>query len=70
MKTYLTLSAIALAAAATLSSGTVLAQAAAPAPEYTIAYNIGAFQVGPAQFNSHIIEKTYTHSIQIFIWIT
>ena len=31
MKTYLTLSAIALAAAATLSSGTVLAQAAAPA---------------------------------------
>jgi uncharacterized protein (TIGR02001 family) len=42
MKTYLTLSAIALAAAATLSSGTVLAQAAAPAPEYTIAYNIGA----------------------------
>lgn len=42
MKTYLTLSAIALAAAATLSSGTVLAQAAAPAPEYTIAYNVGA----------------------------
>jgi uncharacterized protein (TIGR02001 family) len=42
MKTYLTLSAIALAAAATLSSGTVLAQAAAPAPDFTIAYNIGA----------------------------
>ncbi len=42
MKTYLTLSAIALAAAATLTSGTVLAQAAAPAPEYTITYNIGA----------------------------
>jgi uncharacterized protein (TIGR02001 family) len=42
MKTYLTLSAIALAAAATLSSGTVLAQAAAPAPEFTITYNIGA----------------------------
>jgi uncharacterized protein (TIGR02001 family) len=42
MKTYLTLSAIALAAAATLSSGTVLAQAAAPAPEYTIGYNVGA----------------------------
>jgi uncharacterized protein (TIGR02001 family) len=41
MKTYLTLSAIALAAAATLSSGTVLAQAAAPAPEYTIGYNVG-----------------------------
>jgi uncharacterized protein (TIGR02001 family) len=42
MKTYLTLSAIALATAATLSSGAVLAQAAAPAPEYTIAYNLGA----------------------------
>ncbi len=42
MKTYLTLSAIALAAAATLSSGTVLAQAAAPAPDFTITYNIGA----------------------------
>lgn len=42
MKTYLTLSAIALATAATLSSGAVLAQAAAPAPEYTIAYNVGA----------------------------
>ncbi len=42
MKTYLTLSAIALAAAATLTSGTVLAQAAAPAPEYTISYNVGA----------------------------
>ncbi len=42
MKTYLTLSAIALAAAATLTSGTVLAQAAAPAPEFTITYNIGA----------------------------
>ena len=23
--------------------------------------NIGAFQVGPAQFNSHILEKSYTH---------
>jgi len=42
MKTYLTLSAIALAAAATLSSGTVLAQAAAPAPEFTLTGNIGA----------------------------
>jgi uncharacterized protein (TIGR02001 family) len=42
MKTYLTLSAIALATAATLSSGTVLAQTAAPAPEYTIGYNVGA----------------------------
>ena len=26
-----------------------------------IQFNIGAFQVGPAQFNSHILEKTYTH---------
>ena len=42
MKTYLTLSAIALAAAATLSSGTVLAQAPAPAPEFTLTGNIGA----------------------------
>jgi len=42
MKTYLTLSAIALAAAATLTSGTVIAKAAAPAPEFTITYNIGA----------------------------
>jgi uncharacterized protein (TIGR02001 family) len=42
MKTYLTLSAIALAAAATLSSGTVLAQAAAPAtPEFAITGNFG-----------------------------
>jgi uncharacterized protein (TIGR02001 family) len=41
MKTYLTLSAIALAAAATLSSGTVLAQAAAPAPEFTVTGNFG-----------------------------
>ena len=40
MKTYLTLSAIALAAAATLSSGTVLAQAAAPAtPEFAVTGN-------------------------------
>jgi uncharacterized protein (TIGR02001 family) len=43
MKTYLTLSAIALAAAATLSSGTVLAQAAAPAaaPEFAVTGNFG-----------------------------
>jgi uncharacterized protein (TIGR02001 family) len=43
MKTYLTLSAIALAAAATLSSGTVLAQAAAPAaaPEFTVTGSFG-----------------------------
>jgi uncharacterized protein (TIGR02001 family) len=40
MKTYLTLSAIALAAAATLSSGVVVA--AEPTPEFTVAYNVGA----------------------------
>ena len=40
MKTYLTLSAIALAAAATLSSG--VAVAAEPTPEFTVAYNLGA----------------------------
>ena len=26
-----------------------------------IQFNIGAFQVGPVQFNSHLLEKTYTH---------
>jgi hypothetical protein len=26
-----------------------------------IQFNIGAFQVGPATFNSHILEKSYTH---------
>jgi len=26
-----------------------------------IQFNIGAFQVGPAQFNSHVLEKSYTH---------
>jgi uncharacterized protein (TIGR02001 family) len=40
MKTYLTLSAIALAAAATLSSGVVVA--AEPTPDFTVAYNVGA----------------------------
>jgi uncharacterized protein (TIGR02001 family) len=43
MKTYLTLSAIALAAAATLSSGTALAQSAAPAekPDFVLTGNFG-----------------------------
>jgi uncharacterized protein (TIGR02001 family) len=41
MKTYLTLSAIALAAAATLSSGTVLAQAKPATPEFTVTGNFG-----------------------------
>ena len=26
-----------------------------------ISFNIGAFQVGPASFNSHVLEKSYTH---------
>jgi len=30
-------------------------------PAGKININIGAFQVGPVQFNSHILEKTYTH---------
>jgi hypothetical protein len=30
-------------------------------PVGKIQFNIGAFQVGPAQFNSHILEKSYTH---------
>lgn len=42
MKTYLTLSAVALAAAATLSSGVACAADAAPAPAFTLSYNLGA----------------------------
>jgi hypothetical protein len=30
-------------------------------PAGAINFNIGAFQVGPAQFNSHVLEKSYTH---------
>ena len=30
-------------------------------PAGEISFNIGAFQVGPASFNSHILEKSYTH---------
>jgi uncharacterized protein (TIGR02001 family) len=41
MKTYLTFSAIALAASATLSSGTVLAQAKPATPEFTVTGNLG-----------------------------
>ncbi len=41
MKTYLTLSAIALAAAATLTSGTVLAQAKPATPEFSVTGNFG-----------------------------
>ena len=41
MKTYLTLSAIALAAAATLSSGVVMAADPAPAPDFVVTGNFG-----------------------------
>ena len=41
MKTYLTLSAIALAAAASLSSGVASAADAAPVPAFTLSYNLG-----------------------------
>ena len=30
-------------------------------PVGEISVNIGAFQVGPVSFNSHILEKSYTH---------
>ena len=30
-------------------------------PSGEINFNIGSFQVGPVQFNTHILEKTYTH---------
>lgn len=44
-----------------LTSGNNQAQFGNQLPAGEIAYNIGAFQVGPAQFNSHILEKSYTH---------
>lgn len=44
-----------------LDQGNTAAQIGNQLPVGEIAYNIGAFQVGPVQFNSHILEKTYTH---------
>ena len=44
-----------------LDQGNTAAQICNQLPVGEIAYNIGAFQVGPVQFNSHILEKTYTH---------
>ena len=44
-----------------LNQGNNNAQLGNQLPVGEIAYNIGAFQVGPAQFNSHILEKSYTH---------
>ena len=44
-----------------LDQGNTAAQIGNQLPVGEIAYNIGAFQVGPVTFNSHILEKTYTH---------
>ena len=44
-----------------LNQGNNQAQLGNQLPVGEIAYNIGAFQVGPAVFNSHILEKSYTH---------
>jgi hypothetical protein len=44
-----------------LDQGNTAAQLGNQLPVGEIAYNIGAFQVGPAQFNSHVLEKSYTH---------
>ena len=44
-----------------LDQGNTAAQIGNQLPVGEIAYNIGAFQVGPAQFNSHVLEKSYTH---------
>ena len=44
-----------------LDQGNTAAQLGNQLPVGEIAYNIGAFQVGPVTFNSHILEKTYTH---------
>jgi hypothetical protein len=44
-----------------LTSGNTQAQYGWLLPAGKITFNIGAFQVGPVQFNSHLLEKTYTH---------
>ena len=44
-----------------LNQGNNQAQLGNQLPVGKIQFNIGAFQVGPAQFNSHILEKSYTH---------
>ncbi len=44
-----------------LDQGNTQAQIGNQLPAGEINFNIGAFQVGPASFNSHILEKSYTH---------
>jgi hypothetical protein len=44
-----------------LTSGNNQTQFGNQLPAGEISFNIGAFQVGPAQFNTHILEKSYTH---------
>ena len=44
-----------------LDQGNTQAQIGNQLPAGEINFNIGAFQVGPTSFNSHILEKSYTH---------
>ena len=44
-----------------LDQGNTQAQLGNQLPVGEISFNIGAFQVGPVSFNSHILEKSYTH---------
>ena len=44
-----------------LDQGNTQAQIGNQLPAGEISFNIGAFQVGPTSFNSHILEKSYTH---------
>ena len=44
-----------------LDQGNTQAQIGNQLPVGEISFNIGAFQVGPVSFNSHILEKSYTH---------
>ncbi len=44
-----------------LDQGNTAAQIGNQLPVGEISFNIGAFQVGPVSFNSHILEKSYTH---------
>ena len=44
-----------------LNQGNTQAQLGNQLPVGEISFNIGAFQVGPVSFNSHILEKSYTH---------
>ena len=44
-----------------LDQGNTQTQLGNQLPVGEISVNIGAFQVGPVSFNSHILEKSYTH---------